>query len=101
MTPLKTKIQQIRAVIHAHKHLESACSKACKAGCLDIEGDLHKAIWASFDSLADLVDQSGWINWFIYDNRYGKRGLEATMHGETRKIRTVRQLAALMLEAEQ
>jgi hypothetical protein len=93
----------IKAIITDHKALDKACTNAMKAGALEVDGPLSTAIYKTFDGLLKHLDQCGWINWFIYDNDYGKAARAAKV-GERMKlkpIRTPRQLAELITEYEE
>jgi len=49
--------------------------------------------------LADQVgDTANWINWFIWENDFGKRGHEAGYDGEMTSIRTIDDLYRLITE---
>jgi|688.fasta_scaffold716627_1 hypothetical protein len=38
-------------------------------------------------------DRENWIAWYVFENEFGKKGLEAKMpNGETKKIRSEKQL---------
>lgn len=101
----KEQIQEwtarISAIVEAKRNLDKACNAAIDAGTMDINGPLFNAVWTSFESMIDLVDFEGWIQWFVYDNECGKKGMEASGgRSPTRPIRTPAQLARLIVEAQ-
>jgi hypothetical protein len=104
-----TKPQRIAAweakivpIVAAFQRLRDATDKANEAGTLDPNGALFQATWGSFGAMLKLIDSGGWIGWFLYENQCGKRGFEATPCAgkKSRKVRTPRQLARLIVEWE-
>jgi hypothetical protein len=56
-----------------------------------------KIITNYIECIAELVgDNSGWIEWFIYDNDWGRQEMEAGMKHKMKKIRTSEQLYDLI-----
>ena len=83
-----------------YQRLDAAMDAAIAAGCLDIEGELHNAAYNVLDGwIKQLGDESGaeWVSWWIYDNECGKKGLVAGYDGKCRPIRTVKQMARLIV----
>jgi len=70
------------------------CDAAIEVGMLDIEGPMFEAMWKSFEEMLDLVDHDGWINWHIYENGCGKKGM-GTSEG---KVKTARDLAKIIVD---
>lgn len=98
MPTLSALTRQIEQILADYHRLESACEVARQAGCLDIEGPLHSAIWITFGNMLTHSDPHDWITWFIYENDCGKKALSACGPGQAlRPIRTPRQLARLIL----
>lgn len=69
----------------------------------DTDSPLGKAIWHTFDAytltLADLIGDTGeWLDWYHLANAMGAKSLSVTLRpgGRPRKIRTLRQLAAVI-----
>ena len=89
----------IKRVVAAYQQLDAACTAAEKAGCLDLEGPLFKAVWESFDTMLDEFDSLDWIKWHIWDNKCGKSGLKVITGGKPAPIRTARQLARVIFTA--
>jgi len=92
----------VDAIVADYRRLDSACTAALKAGAMDPDGPLHDAIWRSFERMLSLVDLEGWIAWHIWDNQCGKKRGKSKAHGHAafRVIHTSRQLARLLVEAE-
>ena len=90
---------KIVPIVAAFQRLRDATDKANEAGTLDLHGELFQAMWSAFDVPLGLIDVGGWIGWYLYDNRCGKRGFEATPCDgkKRRKVRTPRQLARLIV----
>jgi hypothetical protein len=104
---MKTKKQRIKEwedkldrIVADYKNLETNCDAAHAAGCLDIDGNLFKAIWVSHETLLKLSGQYEWISWFLYENEYGSKKLQAGCGGSLRKIKNTRDLAKLIVEDE-
>ena len=101
----KKQIQEwtvrVSAIVKSWRALDKACTAAMDAGALDINGPLFNAIWQSFESMVDLVDFDGWLNWFIYENACGKNAFSASGDDtEPKPIRTPAQLARLIVSAK-
>ncbi len=56
------KIDKIEA---RYKDLDGSLDKMAEAGCLDIDGPLFDAIWKSFGTMLEMIDPSGWIDWWL------------------------------------
>ena len=93
---------KIAPIVEVFQRLRDATDNANSAGTLDPNGELFMATWSAFEELLKLIDSGDWICWFLYDNRCGKRGFEATPCAgkKRRKVRTTRQLARLIVEWE-
>jgi hypothetical protein len=70
------------------------------AGCLDMDGKLHTAIWKSFDVLMDYVEQQEWLEWYIYDNDCGAAKMKGGFDEVVNPIKNSRDLAKLIVEDE-
>lgn len=88
-------------VVSDYKNLDKACNAARKAGTLDIYGKLSNVIWETFGDMMTIIDPSGWIEWYIFDNELGACQFEAnSVHGHPmRKIKSTRHLATLIVES--
>lgn len=91
---------KITRIVADYQRLSAACDTAVKAGCLDINGPLHEAIWKSHGELLAQCDFDGWLSWFIYDNDCGKKKLIAHFIGKSHKIATPAQLAKLIVKIQ-
>lgn len=89
-------------VVADYQRLSRACDAARVAGCMEINGPLHEAIWLSFESMLTRIDFEGWLSWFIQDNDCGASGLWARLPGKKARIAiiTPRQLARLIAAEE-
>lgn len=92
----------VETSVSKYKDLNKACEAANKSGTLDPNGPLFEAIWSSFESFLSLIDNEGWISWYIYDNECGKRKLKAST-GKNKplvKIDTNLKLVNFLVEIE-
>ena len=87
-----------------HRHAESTwdCLEAL-TDATDTESPLGKAVWDTFDAytetLSALIGDTGeWLDWHHLSNSMGARALAVTLRpgGRPRKIRSLRQLAAVI-----
>lgn len=91
--------ETLNKIIADYRRLDDACDAAIQAGAMDPDGPLFDAIWRAHDTLADLLDPSERLAWFIYDNKCGDCELKAAPPGgKLRKIKTVKHLVRLMRE---
>jgi len=106
-----TKTERIKAML---PHLERwAAHKAELEKQLDalhqvtgggVEAPLPDAIWRLWDTYTDAVaklvgDTTEWLNWFSMENDMGAKGLEVhSLGGRSKKIRTLRDLAAVIAD---
>jgi hypothetical protein len=67
-----------KKLVEAYKKLDAACDAAIKAGCMDVNGPLHEAIWEAHQLSIEAVDVESFLSWFIYDNDCGKNGMQAS-----------------------
>jgi hypothetical protein len=102
------------------QHVKKICDLHEKLGELfgrlesvlgQINGPLDDAVWGTFqvalEATASLIgDNCGsvnklnesWLEWFVYDNDCGKRGLAAGYGKKLRPVETPKQLVKLILE---
>ena len=72
---------------------------AIKAGCMDSEGRLHEAIWGAFEDAVEIIDPDSWLDWWLWDNGRGGRGMLAGANGKKpRAIRTAAQMARVIVD---
>ena len=93
---MKLTLEQLTKLIDQYKDLDEACTAARKAGCLEIEGRLQNAIWASIETVISFFDPEGWIMWYILENEYGAKGYDAGYKGDMKPIKTPVDLFQLM-----
>jgi hypothetical protein len=93
---------KIAPIVAAFQRLGDATDNANAAGTLDPNGALFQATWGSFETMLKLIDSGGWIGWYLYDNRCGKKAFTASPRAgvKPRHVRTTRQLARLVVEWE-
>jgi hypothetical protein len=89
---------KIDSIVEAYLSLLVACDNASEAGCLDMDGVLYTAIWSSFDTMLENIDQHEWIEWYIFENECGDAELESGLDGDLSVIETTRDLAKLIVE---
>jgi hypothetical protein len=66
---------------------------------MDTEGRLHEAIWGAFEDAVTIIDPDGWLDWWLWDNGRGGRGMLASVNGKKpRAIRTAAQMARLIVD---
>lgn len=92
----------VDGIIADYNRLEDACGAAISAGTMCVDGPLWNAIWKAFDGMLRLMDEDGWIDWFINKNRCGKKQLKAKGDGRKMalKIKTTFDLARLIVQSE-
>lgn len=66
------------------------------------DGPLFNAVWMTWDAYTDqlahrLGDQGDWLQWFVSENDMGAKGLEVHSLTRSLKVRTLRQLASLIV----
>lgn len=86
-----------------HEKVESACDLIGSLFGKDPEGHIQTRFRQLFESYSRLVsiqvgDRENWLDWFIWENCCGKKGLgaKASSWKKTRKIRTVKDLEAII-----
>lgn len=70
------------------------------------DSPLYESIWnlqsAMTKAVSKLVDdQDEWLAWYRFDNDMGKAGREAMIGGKYRKVRTLKQLARVIVESRE
>jgi len=66
------------------------------------DSPLFNAVWMTWDAYTDqlahrLGDQGEWLQWFVSENDMGAKGLEVHSLTRSLKVRTLRQLASLIV----
>jgi hypothetical protein len=64
---------------------------------LSVECPIHQAVWALqaayTKSVSELVgDQEAWLDWYANENKFGEKGYEAGLKGNTRQIKSLEDL---------
>lgn len=93
-------LDQLRKILEHRKKVEKIFRDAEKVGVIDINGPLFNTVWHAIESVTSIVDPYSWIEWFVYDNEYGDRELTATVNGKTFKVKSEKDLLALIKESE-
>lgn len=93
-------LKQLQRILEHRKKVEKIFKDAEKVGIIDINGPLFNTVWHAIESVTSIVDQHGWIEWFVYENEYGARELEATVNNKTFKVKSAKDLLALIKESE-
>jgi hypothetical protein len=57
-------------------------------------------VWHAIESITSVVDPYGWIDWYVYENEYGDRELKATINNKIFKVKSAKDLLALIKESE-
>ena len=91
-----TTLGKVKTVINAYQRLSAACKAVSDVGAMDINGELHNAIWIMFEKMLIICDHDEWIWWYIYENDCGKRKMKAGYDGKLRIIDTPEKLAKLI-----
>jgi len=73
---------------------------------LSPDSPLYESIWTLQGSMTKTVsklvgDQDEWLAWYRFDNEMGKAGREAMIDGKYRKVRTLKQLARVIVESRE
>jgi hypothetical protein len=76
----------------AEKGIEKICSDYSVS--IDIADHLEDAYVMAISQLAN--DNDGWIRWYIYDNDFGRKRLQAMLHDKMIPINNTRQLLTLI-----
>jgi hypothetical protein len=92
----------VAAVARDYKRLDGACEAALKAGAMGFDGPLYEAVWAGWANMLRRYDATGWMQWFVFENECGARGLAAQgcRDKSMRPVRTARQLARIIVQEE-
>ena len=66
------------------------------------DGPLFDAVWLTWDAYTEQLahrigDTADWLQWYCNDNAMGRKGLEVSSFTRTIKVRTLRQLAAVIV----
>jgi len=89
---MKLTEEQLEDIIIAYENLDTACTNALRAGCLDIDGPLYDRMWRGFDDILSIIDPHEWIPWYIHENDMGKKALEAEIGSRIIKVKSIKNL---------
>ena len=86
------------------KQIDAAYQKLRDAFGATPESEVVKALYETHGEYTKLVsekvgDKDGWLEWFLWENDAGAKGLEAKAPGwkKARKIKTVKDLEAIIV----
>lgn len=93
LKPLFARYEEISKIYDEFEALTRCAPESKLAGAIFVTHDLWRKELA-----VRLRDTSGWLDWFIYDNELGAKGLpaKAAAWEKPRRIKTVRDLAAVL-----
>lgn len=68
---------------------------------LSAESPIHQAVWTLQDAYTNAVgklvgDEGRWLNWFAYENDFGRKAMEAGVKGDMRPIKDLDDLLWVM-----
>ena len=99
----KIEFNNAMAALKAHTETKRVVSKGLEALCSDFTIiDFDYKFENAYIHLIELAmsDTSEWIDWFVYENDFGARGMEAGYDNALRPIATFDDLYILMAEDE-
>lgn len=105
--PDRPTVAQILPLLQAwaeHHAALSAQMDALAKPLGTIDGPLFDAVWRMWDAYTDQLahrigDTGDWLQWYCHDNAMGAKGLEVSSYTRTIKVRTLRQLARVILDS--
>lgn len=71
-----------------------------------VDSPIMDAMWGCFGDLTDIVaekigDRHKWLEWFIWENDWGKKEYEARFEGQERPIKTFEDLLWVIGQGEE
>lgn len=93
-------LKQLQKILEHRRKVDKIFRDAEKVGIIDINGPLFNTVWHAIEAVTSVVDPYGWIDWFVYENDYGTRELQATVNEKTFKVKSAKDLLALIKESE-
>lgn len=93
-------LDQLKKILEHRRKVEKIFRDAEKVGIIDINGPLFNTVWHAIESVTSVVDPYGWIDWYVYENDYGDKELKATVNNKTFKVKSAKDLLALIKESE-
>jgi hypothetical protein len=94
------KLYQLQRILEHRRKVEKIFRDAEKVGIIDINGPLFNTVWHAIESVTSVVDPYGWIDWYVYENDYGDRELIATVNDKNFKVKSAKDLLALIKESK-
>lgn len=98
----ENKKKYISNLLESHKKLDLAFEDIFKIfGSGVIESEFWESIYSTFDThlqtVKDVVgDKDDWIEWYLYDNDYGKKEFEAGYDSNLKPVKTIDDLLELI-----
>lgn len=70
---------------------------------IDPYGPMHETVWGLFDAYTfaiavEVGDYFEWLEWYISETDMGKRGKAIPVNGKPRRIKTLAQLCAVIID---
>ncbi len=93
-------LKHLQRILEHRRKVEKIFRDAEKVGIIDINGPLFNTVWHAIESVTSVVDPYGWIDWYVYENEYGDRELKATINNKIFKVKSAKDLLALIKESE-
>jgi hypothetical protein len=93
-------LKQLQRILEHRRKVEKIFRDAEKVGIIDINGPLFNTVWHAIESVTSVVDPYGWIDWYVYENEYGDKELIATVNDKNFKVKSAKDLLALIKESE-
>ena len=93
-------LKQLQRILEHRRKVEKIFRDAEKVGVIDINGPLFNTVWHAIESITSVVDPYGWIDWYVYENEYGDKELIATVNDKNFKVKSAKDLLALIKESE-
>lgn len=95
------KIAAIEALVTLRLNLDEHYAALTKTLGYDTESPMITTVERCFSAAVEMTakligDTSGWIDWYIWDNDMGERGMEAGYDNELHPVTSVGQLVELI-----
>jgi len=97
-----TKI--IKTIVDQHQKLWQICDKVIDCGAIEVDGVFYNTIWSAFEALLNIIqldlleDESKWIEWYIYDAKFGTQCQNVTIaNGDEIFVDSPEKLAKVIL----
>ena len=85
------KLDRLNRWVEDHNRMEAQMEALASVVGPMVESPLFEAVWAMFDSYTDAVsanigDGQKWLDWYVWDNDMGKKGLKVRTGPDTKPI---------------